>query len=116
MMISKMLATKQHKEECMYHRHLIERLTKDPDYQQMTTHKLNRILHQTGKSSPEYLLRRTNEKADGLNAPKYKIVPTSYMDLSKAKRDKAQLELLIKVVDYMTRKFGLEKELSDMFD
>ena len=46
-----------------------------------------------------------------MNAPKYKIIPASYADRSKAKLEKAQLELLIKVVDYMIQKFGLEKEL-----
>ena len=50
-------------------------------------------------------------KFDGLSAAKYKVVPTSYMDRSEAKREKEQLELLIKVVDYMIRKFGLEKNL-----
>ena len=98
----------------MYRRQLIERVMKDPDYQHLTTNKLNRILHQTGELSPEYLLRRTNEKVDGLNAPKYKVVSTSNKDRSKVKRKKAQLELLIKVTDYIVRKFALEKELVDM--
>ena len=61
----------------MYHKHLVERLEKDPDCQQLTTNKLNQILHQTGEISPEYHLRRINEKADGSNAPKYKVVPAS---------------------------------------
>ena len=82
----------------------------------MTTNKSNQILHQTGELSTEYILWRTSEKADGANAPKYKVIPAFYADRSKAKREKAQLELLIKVVDYMIHKSGLEKELSDMFD
>ena len=82
----------------------------------MTTNKSNQILHQTGELSTEYILQRTNEKTDGTNTPKYKIVPASYVNRSKVKRKKAQLELLIKVVDYMIQKFGLEKELSDKFD
>ena len=111
-----MLATKQLKEECMHHKRLLDCLVKDTDYQQLTTNKLNRILHQTGQLSSEYILRRTNVKADGTNAPKYKIVPAFYEDRSKAKREKARLELLIKVVDHMIQKYDLEKELSDMFD
>ena len=59
---------------------------------------------------------RTNGRADGVNVPKYKVVPASCADRSKAKRKKSQLELLIKVVDHMIQKFGIEKELSDMFN
>ena len=110
-----MLTTKQLKEECMFYKQLVERLAKDPDYQQLTINMLNQILHQTGELSAEYILQRTNDKADGTNVPKYKIVPASYANRSKAKRKKVQLELLIKVLYYMIHKFGLEKELSDMF-
>ena len=99
-----------------YHKQFIERFKKDHDYYHLTTNKLNQILHQTGELSPEYLMRRTNGKTDGANAPNYKVVPASYMDRSKAKRKKAQLGLLIKVVDHMIHKVGLEKELFDMFD
>ena len=116
MVITKMLTTKQLKEECMYHKQLVERLEKDPNYQQLTTNKLNQILHQLGELSSEYILRRTNEKVDETNISKYKVVPASCTDRSKAKRKKAQLELLIKIVDHMIHKFGLEKELSDMFN
>ena len=65
--------------------------------------------------SAEYILWRTTEKADGANAPKYRVIPASYADRSKAKRQKAQLELLIKIVYYIIDKSDLEKELSDMF-
>ena len=105
MVITKMLTTKQLKEECMYHKQLVERLEKDPNYQQLTTNKLNQILHQLGELSAEYILWRTNEKTDVSNAPKYKVVPASYVCRSKAKREKAQLELLIKIVDHMIHKF-----------
>ena len=64
MTISKILATKQFKEECMYSKQLVERLEKDPDYQQLTTRKLNQMLHQPCELSSEYLLLRTNEKVD----------------------------------------------------
>ena len=48
-----------------------------------------------------------------MNAPKYKIIPADYMDRSKSKHDKKQLELLVKVVDYIiAKKFDLENELS----
>ena len=106
-----MLATKQLKEECMYHKQLVKRVKEDHDYQRSTINKLNQILHQTGELSTKYILLRTNEKADGSNAPKYKVILASYSDRNKAKRQKAQLELLIKVVDDMIQKFDLEKEL-----
>ena len=115
MVKSKMLVTKQLKEECMYHKQLIEWLKKDPNYHQLATNKLNQILYQTCKLSPKYLLRRTNEKTDGANAPKYKVVPATYADRSKTKRDKAQSKLPIKIVDYMIYKFDLGKESLEMF-
>ena len=59
---------------------------------------------------------RINEKTDGANTPKYKVILAFCVNRSKAKSEKALLELLIKVVDYMIQKFGLEKELLDMFD
>ena len=93
MVIAKMLTTKQNKEECMYHKQLVERLEKYPDYQQLTTNKLNQILHQTSELSAEYILRRINEKADEANAPKYKIVPASYADQSEAKREKSTIRV-----------------------
>ena len=34
----------------------------------------------------------------------------------KHKSEKAQLKLIIKIVDYMIQKFDLEKELLEMFD
>ena len=63
-----------------------------------------------------YHIWRTNDKAGGANEPKYKVVPASYSHRSKVKHKKAQLELLIKIVDHMIHEFDLEKELSDMFD
>ena len=87
------MITKQLKEECMYHKQLVERLEKDSDYQQLTINKLNQMLHQLGELSLEYLLRRTNEKADGSNAPKYKVVPASYSDRSKGKCEKSTIRV-----------------------
>ena len=82
------MITKQYKEECMYHKQLVERLKKDPDYQKLTTNKLNKIFHDSGELSTEFVLRRTNEKAYEVNASKYKVVLVSYADRSKAKHEK----------------------------
>ena len=51
MVISKMTVTKQYKEECIYHKQLVEQLENDPDYQQLTTNKLNKIFHESGELS-----------------------------------------------------------------
>ena len=83
-----MIATKQLKEECIYHKQLITRLENDPDYQQLMTNKLNQILHQTGELSLEYLIRRTNERYDVSNTPKYKVIPVDYANRSKSKKKK----------------------------
>ena len=58
----------------MYNKQLIARHENDPDYQQLTTNKLNHILHQTCELSTYYIMRRINEKADGANIPKYKVI------------------------------------------
>ena len=63
-------------------------LLRDHNYQQLTSNILNKILHQTCVLSSEYLLRRTNEKADGENASKYKVVQAFYADRTKSKHDK----------------------------
>ena len=68
----------QLKKEHYEHNVLISRLENDPDYNKLSTNKLNQILHQTGELSPKYLLRRTNERSDGPNAPKFKIIPVDY--------------------------------------
>ena len=117
MLLSKKMITKQHKEECMYHKQLIARLKNDPDYQQLTINKLNQILPQTGELSSEYLQRKTNEKVDGVNAPKCKVVPSFYENRSKVKHDKKKrLQLLIKALDYISTKFDIENELSNLLD
>ena len=109
-----MIATKQLKEECIYHKQLITRLENDPDYQQLMTNKLNQILHQTGDLSTNYILRITNKKYDELNTPKFKVVPAYYVDRNKSK--KKQLELVFKVVYYIIAKFDLKNELSNLPD
>ena len=103
----------------MYHKQLVEWLEKDLDYQQLTTNKLNQILHQTGELLFEYILQRTNKRVDGPITPKHKIILVDYADQSKSEKksnNKKQLELFIKVVDHIITKSGLEKELSEMFD
>ena len=77
---------------------------------------MNQILHQTGELSAEYIHRRTNEKINRLNAPKYKIIPVNYTNRSKSKNNKKQLELFIKAVDYIIVKFGLENELLNLLN
>ena len=72
----------------MYHKQVISRFENDSDYQLLTINKLNQILHQSSELSSEYLIRKTNKKYDSLNAPKYKIIPTDYVNQSKSKRDK----------------------------
>ena len=64
MALTTAIVTKQLKDECMYHKQLVVRLESDPDYQQLTTNKLNLILHQSGELSSKYLIRKTNEKCD----------------------------------------------------
>ena len=81
-----MIIIKQHKEECVYHKQLIYRLEKNPDYQQLKTNKLNQILHQTGELSTDYILRRTNKKYDELNTHKFKVVLADYVDRNKTKK------------------------------
>ena len=68
----------------MYYMQLVKRFEKDPDHQLLITNKLK----QTAELVLEYLIRRTNEKADGANAPRYKVIPAFYVDQSKAKREK----------------------------
>ena len=68
----------QLKKEHYEHNLLISRLENYPDYNKLSTNKLNQILHQTGELSPKYLLRRTNKRSGGPNAAKFKIIPADY--------------------------------------
>ena len=62
--------------------------------------------------SCEELMRKLMEQMH-LNTKLYQL----HMRIEvKQNVKKTQLELLIKVVDYMIQKFGLAKEVSDMFD
>ena len=50
------MITKQLKEECMYHKQHVAHLEKDPDYHQLTTNKLNQMLHQKCELLSQYLM------------------------------------------------------------
>ena len=78
----------------------------------MTTNKINQILHQSVESSHKYLLRRTIEKYDGSNTPKYKIIPADYMNRNKPSNNKYKLYLVIKILDHMITRPVLENESS----
>ena len=109
-----MMVTKQLKEECMYHSSSIS--SREWSWlSKFTTEKLNQILHQSGechlnisyeepvRKLMERMLLCTNVSAD-------------YEDRSKGKRNKKQLYLVVKVVDYINAKFSLENELSILLD
>ena len=100
MVLAKMVVTKHLKEECMYHKQFISCFENDPDYHQLTTNRLNRILHQTGELSSKYLLWRTNEKYDRMNTPKYKTILADYVDQNKPDI-KNKLNLVTKILDYI---------------
>ena len=54
---------------------------------------MNQILHQISELSPDCLLWRINEKTDGSNAPKYKVVSAFYSDRSKVKHEKSTIRV-----------------------
>ena len=61
----------------------------------MITHKINMILHDSDELSHNYHIRKTNEKIDGLNAGKYKIITQMTI-----KHDtKEQLSSVSKIID-----------------
>ena len=74
-------SAKQLKNEYLSHQRLLDQLENDPVYHKMTTNKLNKIFHETGELSTEFLIRRTNERIYGPKAGHYKIIPdrTSYL-------------------------------------
>ena len=70
----------------------------------MTTHKINKTLHDSGELPSHLHVRKTNEKIDGPDVGKYKIItriPTKH-------NEKEQLAVIIKVIDYIVAKYGLE--------
>ena len=82
MSVANVIVSKQLKEKCMCHKQLISRLENEREYQQLTTNKINQILYQPGELLSACLLQITNEKRDGTNAPKHKIIPADYNQIN----------------------------------
>ena len=76
-------SAKQLKNEFLSHQRLLDQLENDPVYHKMTTNKLNKIFHETGELSNEFLIRRTNEKLYGDKTCRYKIIPDRTSNLFK---------------------------------
>ena len=112
MVLVKKINTKQIREECVYHKQLISCFKNEPDYQNLTTDKLNQILRRTGKLPTEYLLQRTNERYDETIAPKYEIILVDHTKQNKPSNNKNELDLVIKVLDHIIFKFDLWNEPS----
>ena len=62
----------------MYHKQLITCIESEHEYQQLTTNKLNQILHHSGELSIEYRIRRSNKNCDGSNTPEHKTIPANH--------------------------------------
>ena len=102
----------QLKKEHYEHDLLMSRLENDPNYNKLSTNKLNQILHQTGELSPKYLLRRTNERSDEPNAPKFKIIPAYYVTKRPKTSTKKNIELCLQVLNHIVDKFGIGGEIA----
>ena len=100
----------QLKKEHYEHNLLISRLENDLDYNKLSTNKLNQILHKTGELSPKYLLRRTNERSDGPNVAKLKIIMTNYATKRSKASTKKNIELCIHVLNHIVNKHGIGDE------
>ena len=110
MFASKILSAPPHMNS--HHKDLLTKLGNDHVFQTTTTHKINKTLHDSGEL-PSYLhIRKTNEKIDGLNVGKYRIItqlPTNH-------NEKEQLGIIIRVIDYVVTRCGLENELSMLIE
>ena len=102
----------QLKKEHYEHNLLISILENDSDYNKLSTNKLNQILHKTGELPSKYLLRRTNERSDGPNAPKFKIIPADYAKKRPKKSTKKNIELCLQVLNHIVDKLGIGDEIS----
>ena len=105
-------SSKQHKNEFLSHQRLLDQVENDPVYHKMTTNKLNKLFHETGELSSEFLIRRTNERIDGPKAGRYKIIPDRTSNIFK-KNVKNKVDAIAQAVDYLIAKFGLEEELEE---
>ena len=90
-------SAKQLKNEFLSHQRLLEQLENDPVYHKITTNKLNKIFHETGELSNEFLIRRTNERIDGPKAGHYKIILDRTSNLFK-KNVKNKVDDLVRIV------------------
>ena len=106
-------SAKQLKNEFLSHQRLLDRLKNDPVYHKMTTNKLNKIFHETGELSSEFLIRRTNEKIDGPKAGHYKIIPDRSSNLFK-KNVKNKVDDLVQIIEYICEKFGITEEVQEI--
>ena len=79
----------------------------------MTTNKLNKIFHETGELSIEFIIRRTNERIDGLKAGRYKIIHDRTSNIFK-KNVKNKVDDLVRIVEYICEKFGITEEIQEM--
>ena len=72
MFASKILSTPSHMNS--QHKDLLTKLENDLVLQTITTHNINKTLHDSGELSSHLHIRKTNEKIDGPNVGKYKII------------------------------------------
>ena len=103
MFASKILSTPDHT-----HKDLLSKLENDAVFQTMTTNKINKTLHDSGELPSHLHVRKTNEKIDGPDVGKYKIIT----QLPPIHNEKEQLAIINKVLDYIINKYGLENELN----
>ena len=103
-------SVKQLKNEFLSHQRLLDKLENDPVYHKMTTNKLNKIFHETGKLLSEFLIRRTNERIDGPKAGQYKIISDQTSNLFK-KNVKNNVDDVVRIVEYICEKFGITEEV-----
>ena len=53
---------------------MLSKVESDPLFHTMTIHNINETLHDSDELVRSYHIRKTNEKIDGPNASKYKII------------------------------------------
>ena len=98
------------------HNLLISRLVNNPDYNKLSTNKLNQILHRTVGLSPKYLLRKTSEKSDEPNETKFEIIPADYTTKRHKTSTKKNIELYIQVLYHILNNLGISDEITYLFN
>ena len=106
-------SSKQLKNEFLLHSRILEQLKNDSIYHKMATNEPNKLFHETGELSSEFLIRRTNERIDGPKAGRYKIIPDRTSNLFK-KNIKNKVDDLVLIVEYICEKFGITEEVQEM--